>query len=99
MPKKRSIRVDLPNLHPYVDLPATQAETLTLIIAAGPVGISSLELRDAGLVSIHNHLGELRALGAVFHTETKSVNWKGRDHPRIGHYTYQGWTTAKWPLV
>jgi hypothetical protein len=90
---KKPVQVNLPNPKPTVELPPALAETLQRIIAAGCFGISTLELFDSGLISVHNNVTELRKLGARIDTEIRPVtNWKGRDRKGIAHYIYMRWT-------
>lgn len=92
MRKKTRVVIHLPNPKPTVELLPTLADSLRLIIATGAVGTSSLKLLEAGLISAHNNVSELRKHGAIIHSERKfAPNWRGKDRHGIAHYIYKGW--------
>jgi hypothetical protein len=92
MPKHEYITVDLPNLKPKVELSPTLADLLRLTLASGAAGISSPGLLEAGFISAHNTVSELRKYAAIIHSERRSVPvWRGRYRHEIAHYFNKGW--------
>ena len=51
MPSKTGVVIHLPDPNPTVELPQGSAETLQRIIKAGPHGVGSISLLEAGIVS------------------------------------------------
>lgn len=96
MSKRKSVEITLPNMRPTVELPQGLAETLQPIITAGPQGVSSISLLEAGTISARNNIAMLRKLGARIETERYSaVDRHGQSHPGTAHYFYKGWTEPK----
>jgi hypothetical protein len=92
MDNKRASVVNLPNLKPTVKLPLALATTLEHILSAPPCGISTPELQQAGIISVHNNIAELKKRGAVIHAEKRYFTDRfGRRLPRVAHYSYKGW--------
>lgn len=103
MPSKTRVVIHLPNPNPTVELPQRLAETPQRIIKAGPHGVSSISLLEAGIVSALNNVAMLRKLGAHIETERGSaIGRHGQSHPGTAHYFCKGWIEAKpvdWDMV
>ena len=94
MPKPEKITVELPNMMRSVELPPSLALTIQLIIFwSDRGGVSTLQLIEAGVMSVHKSVCLLRKAGAIIHTDLKDVEnaFSLSSHKGVAHYTYKGW--------
>ena len=92
MKKSELYVVNLPNLKPTVELPPALAVTLQLIIDASPCDISTPQLQEAGIVSVHNNVANLRKRGAIIYADKRDFTDRfGRGLKCIAHFSYKGW--------
>lgn len=88
--------VALPYSSKAVVLPEHQAEVLCHIISSGLHGITSVELRQLGILSVPYFINALKKKGAcIFTCRADAVGQNGKVHPRVAHYHYEGWGDAE----
>lgn len=92
--RKRRI-VYLPKVIPDLAFPLRQADLLDIIIDADSVGVTTLELLQAGYLNPSIAISKLRQRGAIIATtRCEAIGTHGKLHKRIARYTYLGWDSA-----
>jgi len=81
---------------PYDTLSPALRKTLQLIADAGPNGINTLELLQAGCLACANHVYTLRERGAAIRTKKENAtDAHGNVHPRVARYILDGWSLTE----